>query len=176
MIGLWVLGLMGLWIWIAFRIARWIGRRMAHGVWQSALTFVLFTLLLPLPVLDELLARPKIEALCAQNAVLRIDEERIRGRLVKYSAEPSNENLAGVGLRTSYTRSVLRDAQTGEALGTEGWYRFYGGLFIRTIGTAEMNNPMFARTSCAPLEGLEAVAKRLGFEIEKELRNSNAKN
>lgn len=165
MIGLLFFGVVGLWIWGVFRISRWSGGRVAGGRWRWPIAALVFAVMLPLPVLDELIARPQIETLCREGAVFKIDEQKIKGRRVKYSAEPLNERMPGTAIPVSFTRGVLRDAETAEGLGSFGWYTVKGGILIRVMGASESNSPLFARSGCAPSEGEHEAAKRVGFTI-----------
>jgi hypothetical protein len=165
MTGLLVLALFGLWIWAVFKLSRWIGGQVRGGRWRWPITALVFAALLPLPMLDELIARPQIEALCREGAVFKIDEQKIKGQRVKYSAEPSNADVPGTAVPVTYTKSVWRGDQTGEELASEVSYTVTGGVLVRGIGFSESNSPMFVRSGCAPAVNVYEEAKRLNFEI-----------
>lgn len=176
MTGLLTLGIFGLWAWGAFKFSRWAGARMTGTYWRWPVAAAVFVLLLPLPVLDELIANRQLESLCRDNAVMKIDETKIKGRSVKYSAEPLNEEVRGVAIPVTFTRGVYRDVNTGELLGSSSWYAAKGGVLVQAMGASESNSPMFARSGCAPSEGEYEAAKRLGFTIVKQLGKKNVDN
>jgi hypothetical protein len=165
MAGLIVLGVIGLWIWGVFKFSRWIGGKVRGGRWRWPIAALVFAVLLPLPVIDELIADRQIESLCRDNAVMKIDEEKIKGRRVTYSAEPGYERVPGTAVPVTFTRGVLRDTVTDEILGTRGAYDVKSGLLKRVIGFSETDGPLFARSGCAPSEGMHGAAKRIEFTI-----------
>jgi hypothetical protein len=165
MTGLLVLALFGLWIWAVFKFSRWIGGQVQGGRWRWPITALVFGTLLPLPVIDELIARPQVEALCREGAVLNIDEQKIKGQRVKYSAEPLNARVPGTAVPVTYTKSLWRSEQTGDELASRGSYTVTGGVLVRAVGFSESNSPMFVRSHCAPAVNVYEEAKRLNFEI-----------
>ena len=165
MTGLLVLALFGLWVWAVFKFGRWVGGQVQGGRWRWPIAALVLAALLPLPILDELIANRQLDSLCREQAVMKIDEAKIKGRNVRYSAEPLNEKVPGIAIPVSFTRGVLRDAETAELLGSFGWYTAKGGILIRAMGASEGNSPMFARSGCAPSEGEHEAAKRVGFTI-----------
>lgn len=165
MTGLLVLALFGLWLWAVVKFSRWIGGQVTGGRWRWPVTAVLFVVLVPLPVLDELIANHQLDSLCRENAVMKIDETKIKGRSVRYSAEPLNRKVSGVAIPVTFTRGMFRDGETNAVLGTHSRYVAKGGIFIRAMGASESDSPMFARSGCAPSEGEHEAAKRIGFTI-----------
>lgn len=165
MSGLFFLAIVGLWMWLAFKTSKVVGSWIAQGRWRWPVAALLFVVLFPLPVLDELIARPQIERLCREGAVLKIDEQKIKGRRVKYSAEPLHADVPGIAIPMTYTKAVFRDEGTGEELGSRGSYAIKGGWFIRALGISESNSPLIVEAYCAPSEGEHEAANRLGFKI-----------
>lgn len=170
MTGLLVLALFGVWIWAVFKFGRWVGGQVQGGRWRWPIAALVFASLLPLPVIDELIARPQIDALCREGAVFMINEQKIKGRRVKSFAEPLNKAVPGIAIPVTYTKSVYRDESNGEELASRGYYVVKGGALVRTLGFSESTSPMFVRSSCAPAENVYEEAKRLNFEIVKQLK------
>jgi hypothetical protein len=165
MTGLLVLALFGLWVWAVFKFSRWIGGQVQGGRWRWPIAALVFAVLFPLPVIDELIARPQIEALCREGAVFKIDEQKIKGRRVKYSAEPLNVDISGTLIPATYTKGLFLDEVTGDELASRGSYTFKGGVFVRGVGFSESGSPLFVRSYCAPNEGEHEAASRIGFKI-----------
>lgn len=170
MTGLFLLALVWLWAWLMFKLSRWIGGRVTRGRWRWPLAVLLFTVLLPLPVVDELIARPQIEKLCRERAVLKIDEQKIKGRRVKSFADPLNERVPGTAIPVTFTKFIFRDAETSEELASRGSYDVKGGALVRGLGLTQSPSPLFVRDYCAPSEGIYEAAKRIGFTIDSQLR------
>lgn len=165
MTGLALLALLALWVWVVKRIASAAVRGVAHRVLRWCLGLLVFAVVLPLPVADELFAKHQINALCREGAVLRIDEQKIKGRRVRVAYEPLNAEVPGVAIPVTFSKLVLRDADTGEDLGSRGHYVVKGGWLIRTLGFSESNSPLTTESHCALNEGAHEAAARLGFKI-----------
>jgi hypothetical protein len=164
MIGIVFLIILGLWLFIAWKLAKRPARHI-ESTWKRSLVRVLaFTVIAPVPVADELWARHQVERLCRTNAVLVVNEEAIRNTRVRYLAKPSNERVAGVAVPVLYTRSVLVDELSGRQLASRGEYTVSGGLLIRALGSSQFS-PLVVRSSCAPEQGLHEISKILNFEI-----------
>ena len=166
MSGLFLLAIVGLWMWFAFKTSKVAGSWIAQGRWRWPVAALLFVVLLPLPVADELVAKHQINALCREGAGLRIDEQRIKGRRVRVAYEPLNAEVPGVAIPVTFSKLVLRDADTGEDLGSRGHYVVKGGWLIRTLSFSESSSPLTTESYCAPGgEGAHEAAARLGFKI-----------
>lgn len=164
MSGILFLVAIALWLYAAHRITLFAIRRVEGDKRFWAYAGVV-ALVLPLPVADEIVAGIQLESVCREGAVLKIDAQKISGRRVKLGAEPLNAPVSGVAVPVSYSKHVFRDADTGEELGSLGWYTVKGGWLIRTLGISESDSPMWIRSYCAPKEGEHEAAARLGFQI-----------
>jgi hypothetical protein len=163
--GILFFGIWCVWFAISLVVSIWFGKRFKNFFVKAAACLALLAVLLPLPVADEIVADRQLEALCREGAVMKLDEAKIKGRSVRYSAEPLNEDVIGIAIPVTFTRGVLRDANTSEMLGSSSWYAAKGGVLVRAMGFSESNSPMFARSGCAPGEGEHEAAKRIGFTI-----------
>lgn len=153
------------WIVIALAIAR----RLAQGTKATArgafVGFVAFALLLPLPVVDEIIGGFQLRALCREGAVARYEEDRLRGKTVRMRLEP---NPVVPSLMQAPTRRVAAlipieeqteewiDAATGEVLLSQNAYTAKGGLLIRMLGISNNDSPLtiyprWCRVNAGPL-------------------------
>jgi hypothetical protein len=170
MTGILLIAVGGVWLVVSGLLSQFIAQRFSNGIIKVVAFFVSWAVLLPLPATDELIARPQVEALCRENAVFKIDEQKIKGRRVKLSAEPLHAEVPGIAIPVTYTRMIYRDEASGEGLASRGSYVIKGGVLIRALGISESNSPLFVRSYCAPSEGTYEAASRLEFEIVKQLR------
>lgn len=166
MIGLLVFSAIVAWaaivILLAIGIAKTFKSRLVR--WLTGLT--LFTLVLPLPISDEIIGGYQLAALCDQRARLRLEEAKIGGRTVRVTVEQSGIPVAGTAVPISYSRIILRDAVSGQDLG--GFERFTasGGILAHKIGITDSYAPIWMTPyACSPGSKLDSVAKELGFVV-----------
>lgn len=164
MSGLLFLTVLAVWLYPTHRIARAATHKL-QGVWRVLAYLCAFPLVYLSPIGDEIVASVQLESVCRDGAVMKIDEQKIKGRRVKVASEPLNAPVPGVAVPVTYSRLVMRDAETGEILGSRGRYVVKGGWLIRTLSISESDSPLFVRSFCAPAGDVEQVASRLGFEI-----------
>ena len=151
MTGLFLIAVVGLWIWLVFKVSRVIGMRVAQGWWSIPIALLIFLVLLPLPVLDEIIGRFQFRALCAKNAVFRMGVEQPEGRVTRETISPSNEVVPGTAITIYGTGIKYTDIQSGEIVVQFDRYVAKGGIFIRTLGISEGNAPItMDRPSCSP--------------------------
>jgi hypothetical protein len=166
MTGLFFITVWIVWFVICVFAALWLAKRFTSLFAKLLVGAIALAVLLPLPVLDEILAKPQMVALCKEGATLRIDAERIKGRKVRLAFEPSNEMLDDTYVPIRHTKVIFRDADSGEVLGSFDEYYATGGVFIRTLGISESNSPIWMKpTYCSPPIGAEQMAAQYQFEI-----------
>lgn len=165
MIGIALAALAVVWLFVTLKLTMLIAGLLKSEAAQWVFGLVALAVLLPLPLVDELFAQHQINALCREGAVLKIGEHGIKGRTVKVSAEPLHAEVPGVAIPVTYSKHVFRDSDTGEELGSLGWYNIKGGWLIRALGASESNSPLTTESYCSPGEGTHEAAKRLDFKI-----------
>lgn len=140
---------------IALVIAALIARRIARpirNVWlRIVATAVLITSFMALLVVDELIGGYQFSQLCQENAVLRIDPEKARGRTVKVVIDPSNEILPWTPITIYHSHLIFLDVRTNEQIAEYDSYVAKGGWFIRLMGISEGNAPItIGLPGCSP--------------------------
>lgn len=161
---LFVIGLM--WLGVVIGLAIVVAWRLKNPVVRVGVGMLVCAVLLPLPLADEIVAQRQFDDLCREGAVLKMDVQRIKGRKVKLTFEPSNAPVPNIAVPAKYTRVIFRDAATGEELGSYGEYVAKGGWLIHAIGISESNSPMWmSRSYCSPDTGAQQMAIDYGFEI-----------
>ena len=151
MSGLFLLAIVGLWMWLAFKTSKVVGSWIAQGRWRWPVAALLFVMLLTLPVLDEIIGGFQFRALCAKNAVFRMGVEKPEGRVTRETISPSNEVVPGTAITIYGTGIKYTDIQSGEIVVQFDRYVAKGGIFIRTLGISEGNAPItMDRPTCSP--------------------------
>jgi hypothetical protein len=151
MTGLLLLGVIGIWMVIVILLVIRLGKFFKKAWLRYLVSALAITVLLPVPVMDELITAPQFEKLCVENAKLKFDPERIRGRTVFLADDPQPDLSIGL-LKGYYIQGRYLDATTREQLVVASSYHLKGGIFIRTLGISETNAPLTMRSYCAPKE------------------------
>lgn len=146
---------------VAWRIARPI-----RNTWlRTGATALLAAALMTLLVADELIGGYQFSKLCRDNAVLRIDPEKARGRIVKVENDPLNAVVPWIPIKIYHSRLNFRDVKTNERIADYDWYTASGGWFIRLFGLSEGNAPLtLGRAGCSPPNS-GTIPQRYGFTL-----------
>jgi len=151
MSGLFFLSVVGLLAYLAWRLADLAVRRMPNRWLAKGLQIALTLFLMGLLVVDELVGGYQFRQLCEQNAVLKIDPEKARGRTVKVVINPSDEIIFGVPITIYHSHHSYLDVKTSEVIAQYDSYSAKGGWLIRTLGISEGNAPITMEYSgCIP--------------------------
>ena len=166
MSGIFLIAIVGLWVWLVFKFSRFIGKQVAGNRWGSLVTVLLFLVLLPLPVVDEIIGGFQFRALCAKNAsAFRVGVRDPQGRTTKVTVDPANQYLDSVAIPIRYSQDVYSDATTQERVVAVDQYVAEGGLLIRALGISENNSPLtIGRPACSP-EQARGESARLTFKL-----------
>jgi hypothetical protein len=153
MIGLLFFGLVGLWIWAALKLSRWIGERVAGGRWRKPIAVVCFVALLVLPLADEIIGGFQFRALCDKDAKLAfyVDPASLKGKTVRAVADPLNQQVEGLLVKVLRSHSRYYDLSDGKELLSYTEYAARGGVLIRTLTGDASFAPMTFKSSCSPL-------------------------
>jgi hypothetical protein len=115
-------------------------------------------LLFLLPVADELAAKPSFYNLCRSGAVLKIKAEKIKGRSVLLTIDPSHERMPGTIVPVFHSHYAYRDPQSGEVLAEYELYSAQGGVLARWIGFTR-SQPLTGSLFCASEERVAIEAQ-----------------
>jgi hypothetical protein len=150
MSGLFLIAVVGLWIWLAFKLSRFIGIRIAGGRWVVPLSALLFLVLLPMPVIDEIIGGFQFRALCKRYAVQTIDEQNVRGARVVSVGGRDGWDAPDTVIPVRIQPWIYQDATTQKVLISYHTLHAEGGVLIRTLGISETRSPLLFSRSCAP--------------------------
>jgi hypothetical protein len=129
--------------WAACRLCEPLRGPAMRREWQ----LLLFMALLPLAVLDEMMAKPGFDAACAETARITQYAPLAAGR--KWLAtHDATEKLAGFGLPVNLHRHAWHDPATGQAVIRLVHLEAGGGRLARLIGRP--GEPLTFSAACFP--------------------------
>ena len=143
MVGLIIVIIVIAWLAIACAIAFIAFRAFSNLIFGTLTAAVLLAVLVPLPLLDEILGKRQFEKLCRDNAVAKFDQAKLAGKTVYLSPEPSSE-VEGTLVRISIQRWRFLDAATGETVLSYNTLNAGRRFFIKGLG------PFTFHGYCAP--------------------------
>jgi hypothetical protein len=167
--GLIVFIFLGGYLWVCMRATGWlVGRCPWPSRWprwpRVLLLPPVLALVFVLPVADELLARPKFNALCEEGAVLKIDAQRIRGRTIRLDIDPSERPMEGMIVPILHSHLSYRDVTTGEEMAHYEVYLARAGLLSRLLEFPEGGGGLTGLGTCWP-PAVGTLPQRFGFTL-----------
>jgi hypothetical protein len=167
MTGIFLMIVVGLWLWACVAMTRALMRRWKGRAWGVPAACAAFVALLVAPVADEIIGGIQFRALCQKNAVFRVGVMKPEGRITKFSSTPSNEKMPGTAITIYHSGIRYTDVRSDELVVSFDRYLAQGGLFIRTLGISENNSPItMNHPSCSPEQALgESVHRTLKFSV-----------
>jgi hypothetical protein len=172
--GLYLLLVAVVWIAVAVLLARWLTSAMRnHGAWRSVVAVLIVTVLLPLPLLDEIIAKRQFEHLCKDNATIKIDPATAAGRTVHFDEQPQAP-VPGTWVRVVSLPQRYVDVTSKEVVVSYNILRASGGVLVHLFGFSEGKVPLLFHGSCAPKDPPAGVNgfKALGIDYVEPPRNS----
>jgi hypothetical protein len=145
MTGLLILILSGGWLTVVLSIAGAVARKGAEPK-PLAMYWLVVLVLLPLPLLDELIGKVQFKSLCSNSRVELTPGSR--GKTVRLHF--SRVRVPNMILPTSQLRWRYNDVKTGEVVLAYDTLRSRGGILARTLGLSEAKVPFTFRHSCEP--------------------------
>jgi len=113
MSGLFLVFIFGMWLTIVFGVIIYVTPKIVKPMWQFFFAIAIFFILIPLPLVDEIIGKWQFEKLCAENSTVHFDRETAIGRTV-YLEKVIRENIDNdwMKLRSAQWRFV--DEKNGE--------------------------------------------------------------
>lgn len=137
--------------WVAFVIwlSKIITRKLPMPTWRIPAAMVIFAVLLPLPLIDEIVGGRQFEQLCKVNSTILVDRVTAVGRTV-YLAQTPDVEIKGTWVRVVLQPRQFVDATTGETVVSFNDLIAVGGWFIRMLGISEGGMPLTFKGTCVP--------------------------
>jgi hypothetical protein len=149
MTGLLLIFAAGIWLVLALIIAMFILSKIPTKTWRGGIAIPLFLLLLPMPVLDEIIGGRQFEQLCKDNSTIQVDELKATGKAV-YLADLPSVQINDKWVPISLQRWQFLDVTTGETVVSYNTLKATGGVFIRALGISEGHVPLTFKSFCEP--------------------------
>ncbi len=149
MAGLILIGLLIGWFFVARWLARLLTRTVKNEVLRGLSTALIVALLLVLPLADEIIGGFQFRALCKENAVLKVDAEKIKGKTIRVVINPSNKDVENTAVRIYFSHLSYLDVATGEELASYSWYVAKSGQLMRILAMGHEMPPMTFPSSCS---------------------------
>jgi hypothetical protein len=150
MSGLIVFPILFVWIYISVRLSLLITHWLPDVWWRGAISTVLFFVFLPMPLMDEIIAKKQFEKLCKENESIHIDKEKAVGRTV-YLDLVNNHKVEIKGSLVPIRLQPMRyvDVKTGEVIVSYNTLQVDGGILVRMLSIPS-NGPATFKSSCDP--------------------------
>ena len=163
MTGILLLFVVGIWLTVVVWLSKIISIKVPNASLRSPVGVLIFAVLLPLPLIDEIVGGRQFAELCKRHDAVQVDRERANGKTVYFLDQPDRwiENLA---IPVRLQKWTYVDVATRETV--VEWHELYalGGYLIRSLKISEGNVPLTFKGSCAPGGGVDSIQlfKKLG--------------
>ena len=129
MTGLLLIFVAVIWLVIALFLIAFIASKIPGRVLSLAISIPLFIVLLPMPLMDEIIGGRQFEQLCKENSTIQVDRKTASGRTVYFDEVP-DEIIKDKWMPIRLERWRFVDATTGELVmsynilhATRSWLR-----------------------------------------------------
>jgi hypothetical protein len=174
MSGLYLLAIAAVWLAFVAALSYALTSRIKAASLRVVVALLVAAVLLPLPLIDEILGRRQFEQLCKDNSTIQVDRKTAVGKTVYYVPQPAAE-VPGAWVRIVVKPQRFVDAATGEPVVTYNELMADGGRLVQVFGISEGKVPLTFRSTCVPPNRPASVQtfKPLGINyVEPPSRNN----
>lgn len=164
MTGLFLLFVAAVWLALAVSMAYAFTWQIKNVPLRTVLALIVFGVLLPLPLVDELIGKQQFESLCKKYAVVKIDEQHATNRRVLATLRKEDQFAEGTAVPIRIDPYIYRDEKTSQVLVSYYTLHAEGGWLIRSLGISETNAPLLFRSGCSP-EDRYAFKKKFNITV-----------
>jgi hypothetical protein len=162
MTGIYLFFVAAIWLAIVIWLSKVSTEKLPKPTWRIPVSVVVFAVLLPLPLIDEIVGGRQFEQLCKENSTIQVDRATAVGKTVYYDPQPRVE------MKGSWIRIVLQphrfvDAKTSEFVIGYNTLIATGGRFIQMLGISEGGMPLTFDGSCRPIENTKKLFASLSI-------------
>ena len=138
-----------LWLWLLAKLVRLFTSDIKDLGHRIVVALISYCVLLPLPLIDELLGKSQFEQLCKENSTIQIDPAAA-GKTV-YLARTNFIEVKGKWLPIWIQQWRYVDVVNDEPIVSYNTLKVSGGHFMRTIRVSEGFVPItFRKSECSP--------------------------
>lgn len=173
MSGILLIGAVSLWIWAAVAIGQMLTSRLKDSWIKSLVTFLVTSVLIPLPVADEIIGGFQFRELCQQGYPAVYDSDKATGKTVTLKQVSISNLKTYMDIpRKDVEHTVIPiredsweyiEVESGELLLSWKEYHAKGGWLSRFIGFPQGSPPYTFNAVCSP-EGNYSLLKRLNMK------------
>ncbi len=174
MTGILLLFVAGIWLAVVIWLSKFITKKLPETWWRIPVGIVVFAVLLPLPLVDEIVGGRQFEELCKENSTIQVDRVTAVGRTV-YLADLPDVEVKGTWVRIVLQPRQFLDLTKDEVVVSYNGLIAEGGRFIRTLGISEGGMPLTFKGTCKPgdLHTLEKLFKELNITLIRRSEKFN---
>lgn len=160
MSGLYLLLIAVAWLAVVLTLAYASTLRIKTASLRAMAALILASVLLPLPLIDEILGERQFEKLCRENATIQVDRKKAVGKTVYFVPQPPIE-IPGAWVRIVVKPQRYVDSTTGTTVISFNTLLAEGGQFVQKFRISEGRVPLMFRGSCGPTEDVRELLKAL---------------
>lgn len=164
MTGLLLIVVFLIWIKICAALSRKITINIKSRTKKITGRLIIFFILLPAPLSDELVGLFQFKSLCKQYAVVSIDEQNAANRQVRVEIRDRDTYAKGTALKIYIDPYVYRDIETNKIIVRYNTLQAEGGWLMRLLGISETNAPLLFKPFCAPVDA-HAFKKKYNIKV-----------
>jgi hypothetical protein len=147
MLGLYLVLIGIVWLGIVVALATWLTLRIKTGPMRVFVALALVAVLLPMPLIDEIVGRHQFEQLCREHNTIHIDRTKAVGKTV-YLVQRPPVDAEGTWVRIVIRPFVYVDAETGDPVVSYNELTAVGSRFLPSLSQGRM--PLLFNGFCAP--------------------------
>jgi hypothetical protein len=161
MTGLYLLVVAGIWLAAVLLLSTLVASKVSPAQWSSPVRVLIVVVLLPLPLIDEIVGGRQFEQLCAATSEIQIDAASTAGRTVWFGDSQRTQFRVGA-IQVTQARRNYVDAKTQEPI-----YHYFrletkGGWLVSHLGISEGGSPLLFNAVCQP-KHLGTIDSQLGL-------------
>jgi hypothetical protein len=160
MTGLFLIAVLAIWIVVLRGFVRKLVAFLPERPWRKFVQLGMFVVLMPLPLVDEIVGGWQFAQLCKQHDTIQVDREKIRGATIYYVPTSSTE-IENLWLPVRHQAWQHIYKTTGAMAMKYDSFHATGGWLIRTLRISESNVPLLFHDSCFPHENPVVLMKFL---------------
>lgn len=160
-----------MWLAACVWVAQIAGRRFPKRWWGKAVQILIAVLLMPLPLIDEIVGGVQFDELCKVHNTIQVDRASAKDRTV-YLLDQTSTRIGGLAVPVRLQNWTFVDATTREAVLAYVMLYAEGGKLIHAVKFSEGDEPMTFKSSCIPNKHIEQAQLFKDLSIKQVQRST----